>query len=322
MGYENTAELVLLEGPALPRLIDGAGASARRRFLEFFAARVRNPNTRVAYARAVAQFAAWCDQRGLELGELEPVAVAAYVEELSQKRSAATVQQHLAAIRQVFDHLVTGGVLPLNPARSVQAPRESVRRGKTPVLFSEDLRALFAAIPSDTLVGLRDRALLGVMFFTFARVSALLQMNVGHYRVQGRRAFFELREKGGKWIRIPAHHQAAEWVDAYLEASGIAGELESPLWRSFRGRTGKLTNRRLDRREALSLVKRKCKAAGLPADICDHSFRAAGITSFLENGGSLEAAAYIAGHASTQTTQLYDRRREDIDQSDIERIRF
>ena len=213
-------------------------------------------------------------------------------------------------------------MLPLNPARSVEAPKESVRRGKTPVLFSEDLRMLFDSIPTKTLIGMRDRALLGTMFFTFARVGALMRMDVKHYRVQGKRAFFELAEKGGKWTRVPAHHQAVEWMDAYLQEAGIADQLTGPLWRTTRGRSGTLTDRRMHRLDTLAMVKRRCADVGLPADICDHSFRAAGITSFLTNGGTIETAAYIAGHASTQTTQLYDRRNDELDLSDIERIRL
>ena len=149
-----------------------------------------------------------------------------------------------------------------------------------------------------------------------------MQMDVKHYRTQGKRSFFELHEKGGKWTRIPAHHLAAQWVDAYLLQAGIADEAEGPLWRTTRGRSGVLTDRRMDSTAVLALVKRRCRDVGLPADICNHSFRAAGITSFLTNGGTLETAAYIAGHASTQTTQLYDRRSEDVDLSDIERIRL
>ena len=306
----------------LPTLVTDAGDKAQRRFVEFFTARIRNPNTRAAYMMAWKQFAQWCTDQGLTLEQLEPVAVAAYIEVLGQQRKPSTVKQHLAAIRMICDYLVTGGVLPLNPARSVEPPKESVRRGKTPTLFSEDLQALFESLPTDTVVGLRDRALLGTMYFTFARVGALVKMDVRHYRTQGKRAFFELQEKGGKWSRIPAHHLATEWMDVYLEEAGIGAELDEPLWRTTRGRSGVLTDRRLQRREVLYLVKRRCEGAGLPPDICDHSFRAAGITSFLSNGGSLEAAAYIAGHASTQTTQLYDRRAEDVSLSEIERIRL
>jgi integrase/recombinase XerD len=106
---------------SLPALITDAGERARTRFLEFFTAAIRNKNTRAAYVRAVGQFCDWCERRGLRLESVTPVAVAAYIEQHSA--SKPTVKQHLAAIRMLFDYLVTGGVLPFNPAASVKGPK-------------------------------------------------------------------------------------------------------------------------------------------------------------------------------------------------------
>jgi len=154
-------------------------ADASKRFIEFFTANIRNPNTRKAYAWAVGEFATWCEANGLtELSDIEPVHVAAYIEILWQRLSAPSVKQHLAAIRMLFDWLVVGQVLATNPASSVRGPKHSVRKGKTPVLAADEARALLDSIDTSTQVGLRDRALIGLMVYTFARVGAALQIKL------------------------------------------------------------------------------------------------------------------------------------------------
>jgi hypothetical protein len=117
-------------GPVVPALIAAAGDQAARRFFEFFTANIPNPNTRAAYAQAVGQFLRWADERRLTLRTIEPIAVAAYIEQLKQRLATSSVKQHLAAIRMLFDWLVTGQVLPVNPATSVKAPSTSSRRAR------------------------------------------------------------------------------------------------------------------------------------------------------------------------------------------------
>ena len=304
---------------ALPPAIDRAGPKARRRFVEFFTAEIRNPRTRAAYAAAVARFFAWCDDRGLlQLEQLEPLVVAAYVEDLGRQLAPASVKQHLAAIRMLFNYLVVGQILPFNPAASVRGPRHSVRKGKTPVLFEEEARALLFSIDVGQLIGLRDRALLAVMVYSFARVSAVIGMRVRDYASIGRRAWFVFAEKGGKHHQVPAHHKAAEALDAYLLLAG--GAPDAPLFRSFRN--GQLTDRPLDRSRTWNMIRRRADDAGITTGICCHTFRATGITDYLIHGGSLETAAAIAGHASTRTTQLYDRRSDTLTLDEIERVRI
>src|SRR5688500_4830594 len=117
--------------PALPSLY-APDAAARRRTVEFFTAHIRNANTRKAYAQAGADFSRWCVRHGISaVRSVEPVHVAAYIEQLSLVPQ--TVKQRLAALRALFDWLVIGQVLPVNPAASVRGPRHSVKVGKTPV---------------------------------------------------------------------------------------------------------------------------------------------------------------------------------------------
>src|ERR1700722_754434 len=147
--------IVVDQQTLVPAQIAAAGAPARKRFIEFFTANIRNRNTRLAYARAVSDFFAWCETAGLtSLEHLQPVHVAAYIEQLCQTRSAPSVKQHLAAIRMLFDWLVVGQVVPSNPASVVRGPRHVVKQGKTPILSPEEARELFSSIPTDTLVGL------------------------------------------------------------------------------------------------------------------------------------------------------------------------
>ena len=277
-----------------------------RRFWEFFTAHIRNRNTRLAYLAAVRRFAGWCEHRGLALDQVEPLGVAAYVEQLTVALSPATVKQHLAALRMLFDWLVVGQILPFNPASSVRGPKHVVKTGKTPVLSAKETRAVLDGIDVSTLVGLRDRAFLGVLVYSFARVSAAVSLRVADYYTQGPRSFFRLHEKGGRYNVVPAHHVAQEYVDAYLEAARIGEDRRGALFRSCEpGRHDALQDRAMSRMNALRMIKRRARKAGLPVEICAHSFRGTGITEYLRNGGDLEVAARIAGHEPTRTTQLY-----------------
>ena len=244
---------------------------AERRFWEFFTAHVRNRNTRLAYLAAVRRFAEWCERRGVALDQIEPMVVAAYIEQLSGVLAPASVKQHLAALRMLFDWFVVGQVLPFNPANSVRGPRHVVKTGKTPVLSASETRALLDGIDVSTVVGLRDRAFLGVLVYSFARVGAAVSLRVADYYTQGPRSFFRLHEKGGRYNVVPAHHTAQAYVDAYLIAAGIGEDRRGPLFRSCEpGRRDALQDGAMSRLSALKMIKRRARKAGLPAEICVH----------------------------------------------------
>ena len=170
-----------------------------------------------------------------QLLALEPTIIGAYVEQLGERLAKPSVKQHLAAVRMLLDHLVLNGVLPMNPASSVRGPTYVTKRGKTPVLSAEDARKLLDSIDTSDIVGLRDRALIGAMVFSFARISAVLGMKVEDYYQNGKRWWIRLHEKGGKFHEVPANHNAEAYLDAYLQAAGIAGDPKTPLFRSVRG---------------------------------------------------------------------------------------
>jgi site-specific recombinase XerD len=305
-----------------PVVIRSRGERTRKRFLEFFTAQIRNENTRKAYFRAASRFFGWCEECGLELQTIEPLHVATYIEEFTKSASAPTVKQHLAAIRMLFDWLVTGQIVPSNPAASVRGPKHVVKKGKTSVLSADEAKALIESIPTDSIVGLRDRAIMGVMLYSFARVSAVCGLKVHDVFSQGRRTWFRLHEKGGKHHEVPAHHIAEQYVDAYLDEAGIRDEPKSLLFRSSKGRGGELSSLGLDRADVFRMIRRRAHSAGLSTEVSCHTFRATGITVFLENGGSIEMAAEIAAHESPRTTKLYDRTGDALTLDEIERIRL
>ena len=301
--------------PVLPALIADAGDRAGRRFFEFFAASIRNLNTRQAYARAVRSFLSWCESQGLSLHSVDPVATAAYIELLGKSRAPETVKQHLAAIRALFDYLVTGGILPFNPAASVRGPKVVARKGKTRPLSADQARALLASIDTSSIVGLRDRALIGIMLNGFARISAVLNAKVGDDRGE----VLRLTEKGGKHHDLPLNTKARAYLSSYIEAGSIADEKKTPLFRAV-DRHRRLTERPLHRNDAWAMVKRRAKKAGLPEAVTNHTFRATGITAYRENGGSLERAQAIAAHANPRTTAMYDHSEEKITAAELERV--
>ncbi|GJE45309.1 tyrosine-type recombinase/integrase [Methylobacterium soli] len=306
-----------------PTLIAAAGDRAAYRFLEFFAAQIRNPHTRRAYAKAVGAFCSWLEARGLSsIAAVGSIHIAAYVEELGRRHAAPTVKQHLAAIRRLLDWLAAGGVLPFNPASAVRGPKHVVRRGKTAVLAPEEARQLLDSIDVSVPVGLRDRALIGLMLFTFARIGAATAMRVEDVYVQSRRLWVRLHEKGGKAVDLPCHHSLEAYLHAYLDSTGIQADDEGPLFRTIGRGTGRLTRTPLPAANAYAMVRRRAEAAGIATKIGNHTFRATGITAYLKNGGTLERAAAIAHHASTRTTQLYDRRDDAVNLDEIERIRI
>jgi len=318
------SQLATITGtPALPAIIVSAGERAQIRFLEFFAANIRNANTRRAYARAVVDFLAWCEGRGVtSIVGIQPLHVGAYIEALSLARSAPTAKQHLAAIRHLFDWLVMGQVVATNPAASVRGPSHSVRRGKTPVLDPAEARQLLDAIDITTPAGLRDRALIGLMVFSFARVGAALGMKVEDVYVQNRRLWVRLHEKGGKRHEMPCHHSLEAYLDAYLDGCDLRRDPKGPLFRTVERGRGGLTSTHLPQANAYAMIGRRAAAAGIATKIGNHTFRATGITAYLKNGGTLENAAAMANHASTRTTQLYDRRSDQVSLDEIERVRI
>jgi integrase/recombinase XerD len=218
----------------------------------------------------------------------------------------------------------------VNPAHAVRGPKYVVKKGKTPVLTAEEARELLDSIRiarntarkdqperlEPLLVGLRDRALIAVMVYSFARISAVLKMKVRDHFVQGRRGWVRLHEKGGEEHEVPCHHNLDMYLDEYIAAAGPDG----PLFRTAARKTGALTGKPMWNVDAYRMIQRRAKTAGVKTRIGCHTFRATAITAYLKNKGTLEHAQHIANHESPRTTKLYDRRHDEISLDEVEKI--
>ena len=305
---------------SLPSILS-ARPEARTRMRDFFTSHIRNANTRRAYIEAVRQFSAFCTEHNiLDLAQVEPVHVAAFVEAQLRLHSRPTVKQRLAALRMLFDWMVVGQVIPTNPAHAVRGPKHPQRRGKTPILQADEARTLLDSIDITSLPGLRDRALIGLMVYTFARVGAAISMKVEDFYVQGRRGWVRLHEKGGKEHEMPTHHNLDHYLEEYIRVAGIGEDRKGPLFRTTRGRSGKLTGNAMLQPDVGRMIRKRALASEIKTEIGCHTFRATGITAYLKNGGRLEVAQQMAAHESSRTTGLYDRRNDEVSLDEVERI--
>jgi site-specific recombinase XerD len=223
----------------------------------------------------------------------------------------------------LFDWLITGQVVPYNPASAVGGPKHVVNTGKTPVLEGDEWRRLLDSIPAEAVRDLRDRALIATLTYSFARIGAALKMKVEDLRPKGAGWQIRLHEKGGKQHAMPCHHALAEALHAYIAAAGIAEERKGCLFRTARGDIATaLSDRPMSQPDAWRMIRRRAAAAGIMAPIGNHSFRATGITAYLAKGGALEHAQAMAAHESPRTTKLYERTKERLTQDEVERIRL
>ena len=183
---------------------------------------------------------------------------------LQEKHGAPGVKQQLAAVRMLFDWLVTGQVVPMNPAAAVRGPKHVVKTGKTPVLDGAEWRKLIDSIPTETVRDLRDRALIATLTYSFARITAALRMKVEDLRPKGAGWQIRLHEKGGKQHAMPCHHALAEALRAYIDAAGIAEDRKGWLFRtSPRHNATVLTEQPMAQADAWRMIRRRAAAAGI-----------------------------------------------------------
>jgi site-specific recombinase XerD len=304
-----------------PALITAAGKAAVFAYAEFFGAEIESPHTHRAYRSAVDRFLTWCGGLGVSLTQVSPVVVGEYIRK-QLMGSKPTKKLHLSALRHFFDQLVVRHAMVFNPALSVRAPKYSVVEGKTPALSVEQARQVLAAINTNHVVGLRDRAIIAILIYTAARVGAVSKLRLQDYSPDGNQWWFHFDEKGGKARTIPARFDLQTYVDAYLAAARIVGDPgEAPLFRSAVRKTKVLTPLPMAANDIYRMVKRRLRDAGLPArQLSCHSFRATTITDLLTQGVPLEDVQYLAGHADPRTTRLYDRRQKQVTRNIVERI--
>jgi site-specific recombinase XerD len=344
-----TVPVLILDPSKSPIAVALASDHVRMTLETFFKAEVRNPNTRRAYQNGAKDFFAYlsaCPHVDT-LDAINALHVSGWFDAMQERGlSTPTIKQRLAGLRMLFDALVRAQVLRVNPAAVVKGPTHSVTKGKTPVLTGEQTLQLLKSIDTSTLIGLRDRAMIATMAYSFARIGAVAALQVRHVFRQQHRLWLRLSEKGGKSHDVPCHHQLEAYLAEWVEAAGHADKPLAPLFQTFtwepkpdplepnvelstlRHNDTSTRQRRILSGKPMTqamtweMLQRRAKAAGIDTAICNHTFRATGITAYLIHGGTIERAAIIAGHRSTRTTQLYDRRSDDVTLDEIEKIRF
>ena len=313
--------LVRRNPDAYPAILREAGNQALFAVEEFFTARLRNPHTRRAYARAVSRFLLWCDESGLSLAAITPGDAAAFIDTLEP--SVSTQKLALSALRQFFDLLVTRHAVILNPFHSVRPPRSPDRlHGKTPPITVSQTRELLSSLDTTRPAGVRDRAIIATFAFTGARIGALCRLRLQDRRDYGTHRTFLFREKGGKHREIPLRIDLDRWIAGYLDALQVADDpKDAPLFRVL----SPLSPTEFGRRGVIpgtirELLKRRLNEARLPAIITPHSFRVMVVTDLLEQNVPMEDVQYLAGHSHPSTTQIYDRRAKRVTRNIVERI--
>lgn len=318
---------------SLPNIVADAGNPAAFAYREFFDGEIANDHTRRAYRAAVLRFLTWCDADGLALNQIAPWHVRQHIDNLTNQRtgksaSVRTQKLHLAGIRQFFDVLVTRHAVALNPALSVKGPRLDESEGATPAISPENIQQVFASIDTSTsnganVIGLRDRAIIGVLAYTGARCGAVSKLRLRDYYTDGTQQLLRFREKNGKVRHIPVRHDLQQFIDDYVEASGIGSDdRDSPLFRAWDGRGDWMCSERPLRGDCiLRMFKRWLRDAGIPADVLTcHSFRAAVATDLLRQDVPLPDVQYLLGHSDPRTTLGYDRTRRIVTRNIVERI--
>ena len=303
-------------------LIPGSSESKRARtaetLLNVLEGRIRNPNTRHAYKVAWQSFFGFCSEYKLELERVKPFHFGLWLKR--HTGSVATQRQHLAAVRLLFDHLLEQGVVDLNPAARAKPPRLERETSHTPVFEEDEIKAFLGAIKPDSLLGIRDKALFSVLFYSWARVSAVVSLKVESYYQRKGERWLRLQEKRGKIHEVPVHSKAREAVDHWLVASGLGTNPAAPLFPVFGKDKKTIELRHMGRTSIWRLVQARARACGLEKRVCCHSFRATGITEYMSAGGSLDIAQRIAGHSQLSTTKIYDRSQDRVTMAEIERV--
>jgi site-specific recombinase XerD len=296
-----------------------AGGPARFAFEEFLHGQIRNPFTRKVYLRAISSFVRWCELHHLDLIRVTPADVARHLDDLPL--APPTRKLHLSALRRFFDQLVLRHVILLNPALSVRGERYQVVEGRTPEITVEQARMLLRSIDASHVVGLRDRAIIGILIYTAVRVGAVAKLKGGDLLDRGGQRCLRFMEKGGKVREIPVRHDLESILAEYLAAmDSCQRQPLSPMFSTAIRRTKRVTTNGMTADDIRRMLKRRLRDAGLPLCLSPHSFRAMAVTDLLSQGVSLADVQNLAGHADPRTTRLYDRRQRQVTRNIVERI--
>lgn len=303
-------------GAVPPMVLVRSGQRAVQLYNDYLHLSIKSDDSRKTYRSALTLFMRWCDEQNLEeLVDVEPRHVRGYLDHRTKAlQRTASARVHYAAIKALCQYLVECGFLASNPAASVRYAFVNESKGKTPVISPTDVRALLLSIPDDIQseehpakqTDLRDRALICLMAYTFVRIGGALSANVGHYRYDNGEMWLDMIEKGAKAHSLPITGAPKAFLDTYIRDCGLS-DPRAPLFQSA-NRNGELNGNRYDRGNSRRMIAARAKALGIAGRTKNHTFRATGITHFLEGGGRIDDAQDIANHADSSTTRRYDRR--------------
>jgi site-specific recombinase XerD len=271
-----------------------------------------------AYGRDLTDFLRHMRAQGVSPLEVTADHVKLYKRALLEAgRTSATVARRLSVLRGTYHQLAAKGLVPWETAQDIAAVKApGVQKNSTPSLTQKQAIALLEAIPSDTLQGVRDLAMMSVFFLTGCRVSAVTGACVGHLETDGVEHFLHVTEKRNK-KRRKILLDAARPVLAYVARAGIGEDKEGPLFRPMTPDATRLIRRHLDRKTPWRLVKKYCQAAGIDPDrlgsrgIGIHSLRKTAINDAIRNGASMHEVREFAGHSDIRTTEVYFVRKEE-----------
>jgi integrase/recombinase XerD len=250
-----------------------------------------------------------------------PRHVAAWRDDLRQRGATnSTVRRKLTALRSLFSYLQIYGYTGANPAHGkfVKAPAVP-RDGKTVGLSPRDCRRLLDAPDQQSPVGIRDRAILGVLAYSACRVGELVQLSVGDFKTTGEHRVLLICGKGGKERTVPLHLEAVERLVGWLAVGDIATDRAGPLFRPAQtprggGRDG-FRETSISTRAVEQLVRRYARSLRLDAAVTVHSLRVTALTTARERGADIIDLQDFAGHADPRTTLTYIRSRDRLSKS-------
>ena len=227
----------------------------------------------------------------------------------------------MTAIRSFYSHLASSGLIKVNPAANLKAPKLVRDVGATPIFSSvKEVEEFLSSFDETTMLGLRNKSMLSVLFFSMIRVSALCGLNYEDIKHHSTHISITVREKRGRVREIPLNSYAAGLLLRYLSRSGISS---GAVFLTGSKGSEVLKNKRVSRSDVHYLIKRSLKKSKLDISLSAHSFRASGCTYYLETAGAtLEHAQRILGHSSSATTALYDRRKKIVPVLEVERLTF
>lgn len=305
-----------------PPAIAGVDFSFRESAFDFFFCSLPSQNTREAYSRVIARLASFLGDAGVGLEAVSPVHLGAFREHLAKEGySVATIKLYVTAIGSFYSHLASAGLLSVNPAANLKAPKLIRDVGATPIFSSVgEVEDFLSTFDETTMLGLRNKSMLSVLFFSMIRVSALCGLNFEDIKHHSTHISLTVREKRGRVREIPLNSYAAGLLLRYLSRSGI--DSGAVFLTGSKG-SEVLKDKRISRSDVHYLIKRTLKREGLDVSLSAHSFRASGCTYYLESAGAtLEHAQRLLGHSSSATTALYDRRKKIVPLLEVERLSF